>query len=242
MAYTIQQSVNYAQPYFQYMPMTAGANNEPAMSIADMIQTTVTNAPFTWGWNRNEQSFTLTAGTSDYTQAWTDFGFIEKVSLTYPTPQQLPNPTTFELKDVYNTNAIAVTSLQQKPNAVCVKAVNYGTNVSFRFQAVPDQNYTATVTYQKFIPALASLTSDWALPDNFKDVYNNMMLAEFLAVSDDARVTYYRQRAAAALLSKAEGLTEMQRNAFLAQYLSRTSMQEQTAQLKVTQGNQARAV
>lgn len=63
---------------------------------------------------------------------------------------------------------------------------------------------------------------DWApLPDWFVDIYNNLFLAEMLSLVDEARSQQYRHRGIAAFLAKAEGLTEMQKNAFVEQWTAR---------------------
>ena len=84
---------------------------------------------------------------------------------------------------------------------------------------------------------------DWfPIPDSFMDVFNNLFLAEALTVADDPKEQIYRQRGIAALLAKAEGLSDMDRNVFLMQYLSRGTVQQLAAQQRVQQGSQARGV
>lgn len=86
------------------------------------------------------------------------------------------------------------------------------------------------------------LTQAWPIPDSYIDIYNNLFLAEaYQSVEDDAEAQRYRMRGIAALLSKAEGLSEMQRKQVLSQYLSRDS-QRLSAQLRTQQGSQARGV
>jgi hypothetical protein len=81
---------------------------------------------------------------------------------------------------------------------------------------------------------------DWSpIPDSYQDIYNNLFLSEMLAVEDDARSQQYRQRGIAAFLAKAEGLTSMQRNAFVQQWLARGIESATTAQMTQL-GNQAR--
>lgn len=64
----------------------------------------------------------------------------------------------------------------------------------------------------------------WApVPDNYSDVYNNLYLAEVMAVADDARAQQYRIRGVAAMMAKASGLSDMQRNVFAQQWLARGS-------------------
>ncbi len=71
------------------------------------------------------------------------------------------------------------------------------------------------------ISAYANNFSWDPIPNQYSDVYNNLFLAEAMAGVDDARAQLYRQRGVAALLAKATGLTEMQKNAFIQQWLQR---------------------
>lgn len=81
---------------------------------------------------------------------------------------------------------------------------------------------------------------DWApVPDWYSDVYNNLFLSEMLAVADEVKSQVYRQRGIAAFLAKAEGLTEMQKKAFVQQWLARSVETATIAQLTQL-ANQAR--
>lgn len=79
------------------------------------------------------------------------------------------------------------------------------------------------------------------IPDQYSDVYNNLFLAEAMAIVDDQRSQVYRQRGVAALLSKASGLTEMQRNAFAQQWLAR-DVERQSVMGAVQLGHTGRGV
>ena len=240
MAYTLQQSVDWAQTYIQYVPLTAGVANEPAISIGNMVMSTILAPPFTWPFNRDEFDITLVASQQDYTFGVTDFAYLEKVSLL-----SVDGNDGFELKSVYNTNSLGRATQNQtaQPNSVSVKQFTPGTNVDLRFLSIPDQAYLGTLTYQMQIDSFTALDQDWSpLPDEFMPIYNNLFLAEAMAVADDAREQTYRLRGIAALLAKSTGLSDMQVNAFLAQYISRGVSQEQIAQLRNAQGNQARGV
>ena len=445
MAYTLQQTINWAQPYIQYVPLTAGVGLEPALSIASMVRNTICNPPFVWPWNRNEfavnsslpewaagtyalgaqvvyeggvyqcivansdttwtpahwsfESYaSLIANQQDYVFDINDFAFLEKVSLL-----DAEGMYGYEVKSIHNTNVLGVPASENEtgqPNAVCVKLYNPESDVTLRFLPVPEQEYTGVVTYQQLVfpfrnfsltsaansqsqtlevtqvavangfavytmdspqtvpngnanpyigvcftitgfsntgnnitiqvvsttattitcvatsqvPEVlatghATLTGNnltsyngvfnvnyfkagaqvqvsgfstagnngtftvvyvhpttivvtnpngasetpaggaslyncgWSpIPDSFMDIFNNLFLAEAMAVADDPREQVYRMRGIAALLSKAEGLTEMQVNAFLAQFISRGLTPQQIAQLKTQQGHQARGI
>jgi hypothetical protein len=240
--YTLQDTINWAQTFIEFSPLTAGTNNEPAISVANMIVSTITNAPLTWGWNRAEYDALVLQGKpnpeQDYTVPITDFGFLEKVTLI-----NAAGTYAFNVTDVYNTGALGVSvSAPAEPKGVSVHMVNYGTDVTLRFIAIPDQNYTSVITYQKLIPDMDALDDPWPIPSQYKDIFNNLFAAEaYQAVDDDQQAQRYRMRGVAALLAKAEGLNEMQRNSVLAQFLVRSG-QAQSMQLKTTQGNQARGV
>lgn len=61
------------------------------------------------------------------------------------------------------------------------------------------------------------------IPNQYSDVYNNLFLAEALSIVDDARAQLYRQRGVAAFLAKQTGLSEMQKSAFVQQWIARAN-------------------
>src|SRR5579863_689403 len=123
MANTLQTTINWALPYIEYSPLTAGTSNEPAISIASMIRNSLFSPPTTWSFNRVEDSLPATGsgtpvqtqvGVQDYTYTKTDFGFLEKASLIDS------NNNVIEIKDIYNTAALSQGGDQQQPHAAAV--------------------------------------------------------------------------------------------------------------------------
>lgn len=93
-------------------------------------------------------------------------------------------------------------------------------------------------------PANATaINGSWApIPDQYSDVYTSLFLSEaFQSVGYDAEAARYRQRGVAAMLAKAEGLTQAQISAWTLQWLQRDTM-AQASQLRTAQGNQARGI
>lgn len=289
---TLQNSINFARPFIQYSPLTAGFGQEPAASIGSMVRNSLLSAPMTWFFNRGEITFLTVIGQQDYIIATApDLAFVETVSLTDDAGN------IWQIKDVYDNQTLSPSSFQQRPNSMSIQTAPVVANVQnykFRFLGVPDQIYTVTIEYQKLSPqfgpffitscasaaagntaytgsfdtlsfpagATAIITGfktnvvnngsfvvvsctptlltlvnaagvaetisafannfSWApIPNQYSDVYNNLFLSEALATVDDARAQLYRQRGVAAMLSKATGLTEMQKNAFAQQWLAR---------------------
>jgi hypothetical protein len=242
---TIQDSINYSSTFIQYSPLSAGTNFEPALTIANEIQNTVMGAPFSWPWNRTEDNSTTTvAGTQDYSINLTNFAWLEKVSL-----KNVASGEVHEIPDVYNNLARGIadarTVKQARPNAACVLIVSYGSSLRLRLMGVPETAYLITLTYQRIWAPLTTLTGGsgtWTIPPQYSDIYNNLFLGEAMALVDDRQgAQQYRQRGIAALIAKAEGLTQMQINSFLEQYWQRDS-QMAARQLAVQQGGQARGV
>lgn len=143
MAQTLQNTINWALTFIQYSPLQAGLGNEPAVSIASMIRASLLNAGVgPWFFNRNSTTVSLTATAQDYTATIPDFGFIEKCTVVDD------QNSAHELKDVYNNRPLSVNSEQARPAAISVES-NDGVTQVFRFSAIPDRTYTATVIYQK---------------------------------------------------------------------------------------------
>jgi len=243
MATTIQNSIDFAQPFIQYSPLAVGTANQPAIGIANDIQYMVVSAPFTWGWNRKEDSSLLTVpGVQDYTVPLTDFAFLETVTIIDS------SGVAFEVDDVYNTRVLGVTdstpNKRSRPNAACILSVVYGTSVKLRFMGSPDKAYSIVLSYQKLVTpmvALTGATGTWTIPDHFQDIFNNLFIGEAMAVVDEVRANVYRQRGVTALLSKSEGLDEMQKNAFLEHFWRRDERQA-VSNLRAQQSQQARGV
>jgi hypothetical protein len=308
---TLISTIAWAQPYIQYSPLTAGTGFEPAASIASMIQNSILNPPLTWSWNRIEDSSQTTqVGKQDYLYNLSNFGFMEKISLTDQEGK------IWELKDIYNTEALSKSVVQQRPSAAVILNYSHGASFTLRFLGVPNQVYTINLTYQglaiqfssfqttavantadgntiytgvfipsSFVPGeqayfagftnavnnglftiisststlltvansagilevpaipASSVNVSWApIPDQYSDVYNNLFLSEaFQTASEPEEAARYRQRGVAALLAKSEGLTQVQYNAFLSQWLTREDVIAASA-LRVQQAGQARGV
>lgn len=307
--YTLQQSINWAKTFIEYSPLTAGTGFEPSASTASMIRSTITNAPFSWSWNRSENSVTSTVqGQQDYTVSIPSFGFLEKASLYNATSSRY-----HEITNVLNTDALSQDQNQSRAVNISVIGITIGTSVKFRLTPVPDQVYTLYLTYQNRIPsfgpyvitavgaasgsnttytglfdplsfptaAIATMVGcttpanngafvvvscsgtslvvanaggvaesetaasaqnlAWIIPDSFIDVYNALFMAEAYANVDDNRSQAYRSRGVAALLGKAQGLTDMQRNVFMSTYLGQNASSIAVG-IKAQQGQQARSV
>lgn len=144
MSYTLLHSQNLANTLIQYAPLNAGLGQEPMVSIGSMIRSTILSEPFVWTFNRKEDSSTSTTTMAqDYTILLTDFGFLEKVSLTDSTGK------IWEVKEVQNIAPLAKNADSSRPLNVALLTKISGTSVTFRFSSKPDAIYTINIVYQK---------------------------------------------------------------------------------------------
>jgi hypothetical protein len=143
----LQNTLNFALPFIQYAPLTAGLGMEPAVSIASMIRNSILNPPQTWYFNRGTATFPTVVGQQDYTEATViDLAFVEKAAIADD------QGNIWELKDIYNNAALSPSSFQQRPSAISVESSDSVNGCLFRFLGVPDQIYNVTITYQKLAP------------------------------------------------------------------------------------------
>jgi hypothetical protein len=111
----------------------------------------------------------------------------------------------------------------------------------FRFSAVPNKAYPVDLIYQKKPLQFVVLTDPWApIPDSFSDVYNNLCLGYYMESCQDPRAPQYIARGIAGLLSRSQGLTQMDKALFAASYLN-FSAQQMLEMMKPQQSIQAQA-
>jgi hypothetical protein len=232
-ANTFQTSINAVQGALGFWTPSVGTNSEPALSAANMTQQIMTSPPFRFPWNRNSLTFSTVAGTQDYTASVTDFGWMETATL------QAPSSGKILTLGILNNTPLGESIDQQQPATIGVQLNTVGTSVKFRFLGVPDKIYTIVVWYQKFVALGATLSQAWTPPDYMSYIYNRGFLAFLYEARGDMRAQQEKIAFAASLLATAEGLTESEKNIFLAQYLPNERMVELN-RLKTQQGVQAR--
>ena len=162
---TIIGTANWAAAFILNRPTQGVANayQDPALTLANLIMATILAPPFAWQWNRASVTQAVTAGTSDYSIALPNFGWLEKATITYPTPPS-SGPSVFELEII---TSVAVDPRQNRPFKICPVLDDNAGNITFRLFPTPDQAYTLTLTYQNapikattlFGTSLGSITS-----------------------------------------------------------------------------------
>ena len=233
---TIQNTINWAAAFLVQRPQTGVGQtnpNEPALTTANYIMSTVLAAPFKWEWNRATKTFVTVAGTTDYPVAVSDFGYLEKATIF----NSNSNPKTMEL-EIHKI--LAADDKQNPPRRLAILLDDNAGNITFRLFPNPDAIYTVTLTYQK-APVLASgLNTTWApIPDKLDFLYERGYLAQMQMMYNQQLglsnlEIFFRQ-----LVGAAEGLTEAEKDIFLSDAL-RPIRQRQSELLATQQGRQSR--
>jgi hypothetical protein len=219
-------------PFIGYQPVNI-SNSEPAVTAANLTKQTILGAPFKWNYNRGEFSFATEPNDQDYFLPLTDFGFLERVTLT---------DSKGVVKEIEIQQSLPAESVQKRPGSIAANLMDNAGGVTFRLNAMPpdDETYQIDGFYQKAPVLMSSMANTWGpIPDHMGYIYDWGFLSFVSLLTKDARFPIFGQRFTAHLLGAQEGLTALERNIFLGNFLQVMTAQER-AQLTTQQGVTAR--
>lgn len=227
---TIQQTLNWVSAFIVQRPTSGvgGFANEPALTTANKILGTILAPPFKWQWNRFESTaITTTQGVTDYTQAISSFGYLEKASWTNPSN----TPST---KEIEVFQVLAVEPKQNQPQKIAPILDDNNGNITFRLFPAPDfpgptsgqNNYTLRLTCQASPTLVTALSQTWSpIPDKLSFLYETAMLAHMQLMYSPQLYALNMEMFFRQLVGASEGLTETEKNIFLEDKLRGLRMQ-----------------
>lgn len=228
----IQDTLRWCGSFVNFQPLLIGGN-EPALNTANLVKQTILGPPFCWRWNRGNTSVVITPAGQDYTQAMSDFGFIEKGWLV--------RQSDGEVKELQVMNALGQDDKADRPAFIAAQYDDGNGNITFRVMPKPDQNYTLVLDYQRKAAVIQSISTLWSpIPDEMCYVAEWGYLGIVAILSDDPRFPIFNRTFTSHLLGNQAGLDEMQRNLFLGNWTEVMRAAQSTA-LKTKQGIDARA-
>jgi hypothetical protein len=232
-------SALYSLPFLGYQPVNV-SNGEPALTAANMTKQTMLGAPFAWPWNRG--TFTIQIPNEDeygnpirplqdYSLQLTQFGFLEKAWLINSKGQT---------KEIKVQNVLAEESSIQRPQSISTQSIGDDDYVVFRLNAIPDDAYVLNGVFQKAPYWMSSLASSWTpIPDHLSYIYDWGFLSYVAMLTKDARFPVFSAKFIGHLLGAQDGLSAMQRNIFLGNWLDVIAEPQRTQQ-STQQGIMAR--
>lgn len=214
----LQRSVTLASAFVRYAPLVLSAN-DPALSNGDWVRQFILSAPFAWRWNRAKTTFATIIGETDYLISLASFGWIEKAVIYFPENGNATN-------ELEVANDLAVESNPNQPTKLSAQFDDDAGNITFRLSPAPDAVYNVEVTFQKAAPTFTDLSQTWSpLPDFMSYIYNQGMRAVTYEYINDPRYVAAFQLFTQQLVAANNGLTDAQKNIFLA---DRMNTQRQT--------------
>jgi hypothetical protein len=211
----LQDTLNWCGAFISNRPTTNVSKiaGEPALTSANKVKQTILSAPFAWSWNRNTTTITTVVGTQDYSVALSDFGYIEKATVSFGG----------KIFPVQVSLLLPADSTQQRPDFVAAQSDDNAGNITFRFQPVPDQIYSAVITYQKAPTISTALTGTWSpIPDRYSFIYESGLLAHMCNMFSPERYQQEISMFYKSLVSVSEGLTDSQKAIFLEEAMRAT--------------------
>ena len=229
---TLQATINWAKAFIEMQPVTI-LGMEPALGSANLILQTILGAPFAWPFNR--RIVTFTTATQDSQQSGLgDYGFPEGGSV-----QLASGGKPFELQVKH---VLQAEGNQARPMWYSPWVDDGAGNITFRLMPAPDTSYTVILPYQRRAPLLLSLANTWApLPDDKNYIAQWGFLALMSLIGNDARFNEYNQKFITSLLAAQGGLSDLERNIFLANW-TRVMSQLQSTQLSTAERFRAREI
>lgn len=145
---TIQGTINFCAAFILNRPSSgvAGTVFEPALTLANLIMSTVLGPPFAWEWNRAVQSVSTVVGQADYTLSLPNFGWLEKATID---GSALTPPMAPPIQELEKATMLAVSGKNNRPFKIAVVNDDNAGNITFRLMAIPDAVYTLNIIYQK---------------------------------------------------------------------------------------------
>lgn len=147
--------------------------------------------------------------------------------------------TPFKPWEIGIKDNLSLDSNTGRPQFLSTNSEDAAGNVTFRVMPAPNLAYPVSMNVALTAPAITSLNQTWApIPDYMRNVYNWGFLSLTWAFADDPRFQIANSKFIAGLLSRAQGISDLDRNIFLNNWDAVTSTQQATA----SQGIQARGV
>lgn len=226
----LQSSALFSMPFLGYQPVNV-SNGEPAITAGNLTKQTILGAPFKWNYNRESFSVTTEMGIQDYYVTLGNFGFLEQLWLTDPNGK---------VSEIEVRSSLALESAVKRPSSGAAQLMDETGNITLRLNTLPDQIYTVTGLYQIAPTLMSSLANTWGpIPDHLAYIYDWGFLSFVSLLTKDARFPIFAQKFVSHLLGAQEGLTALQRNIFLGNFLEVVNQQGR-AQMQTQQGVAAR--
>lgn len=217
---TVQDGITFCAGLIKQQQLNIN-NMQPGLGMAQIVVSKVLGAPCIWRFNRFNFSIAITTGGgTDYTLSVPNLGFVETMWLVDD------QGNVFSLQgDV----ALPKSSAQMRPTKVAPQYDDNQGNITWRFNAVPDKNYTAFFDCQKKAPLLTSWANAWGIPDEYAHIFLTGLLAWAACVVNDSRFPIWEKQFLGALLGAQDGLDDQAKAILIGDWMNMTRTVQRSA-------------
>jgi len=199
-------------------------NQQPGITMANIIKQRILGAPFIWRANRGHAAFAISQlGGTDYAQALPTLGRIETQWLTDAEGNDMP---------LQGAVALPKNSSVARPTIAAPQYDDNAGNITFRFNYTPDADYTANFDFQQKPTLMTSFGSLWGpVADEYGYLFNIGLLALAGLLVNDTRFPIWEKDFVSGLLATQDGLDEQAKAIFIGDWMNvtRTFQRSQAA-------------
>jgi hypothetical protein len=209
---TVQNSVVFSSTLIKNQRLNVNGQ-EPGLTMANIVLQRMLAPPAVWRFNRANLAVPITtAGGTDYVVSVPLLGRIEEQWLT---------DGTGKIHQLKGAVSLAKVGSVRPPKSVAPQYDDNAGNITFRFDAIPDQNYTAYFDYQQKATLITGWSSPWGpVADEFSFIFQKGFLALAGLLVNDARFPIWEKDFVAGFLGAQDGLDEQARAIFRGQWFN----------------------
>lgn len=230
---TVSDAVQFCLPMIKQQKLYVN-NWQPALGIAQIILNRILGPPFIWRFNRANLTIAISAvGGTDYVVA-------NLVTLGRIETQWLVDGSG-NIHELTGAQSIAKVSSSARPTKVAPVYDDNAGNITFRFNKVPNANFSALFDYQQKATLITSPAMPFGpIPDEFAHIYLTGFLTWAGMLVNDARFPIWEKEFLGSLLGAQDGLDAQAKAIFLGEWMefSRTVTRSQAASQGGAQGQQ----
>jgi hypothetical protein len=218
---TVQDGITFCKAYIKQQGFTIN-NQQPALGAAQIVLNTIFGPPFAWRTNRSNFSFPIsTGGGTDYVVSVPTLGHIETQWMT---------DASGKVHQLNGAISLAKLGTSKQPTRVSPQYDDNAGNITFRFDSIPDQSYTAYFDFQQKAPLVTGAAQPLGtLPDDLSHLFFVGLLAWAGMLVNDSRFPIWEKRFIADLLSMQDGLDDQAKVIFMGEWMNftKTAMRTQ---------------
>lgn len=218
---TVQDGLTFTRAYIKQQPVNVN-NQQPGLGMAQIILNIILGPPFVWRFNRLTFNIPITtAGGTDYVNYLPLLGHLETQWLT---------DAQGKFYELGGEVTLAKVGMTKQPTKVSPQYDDNQGNITFRFNSIPDKNYTAYFDYQQKAPLITGYGQPLGtVPDEFAHIFYTGLLTWCGMLVNDARFPIFEKRFLADLLAAQDGLDAQAKIIFMGEWLefTRTAMRSQ---------------